>query len=62
MPLSGKPGLRRKGLAFTAADPAWTGIPDDGCTRSRAGPLFPLPKANKRQVTLRLDPDVLYHC
>jgi uncharacterized protein (DUF4415 family) len=47
--------------ADTAADPAWAGIPDDWCARARAGLPFPFPKGNKRQVTLRLDPDVLEH-
>jgi uncharacterized protein (DUF4415 family) len=47
--------------ADTKADPAWAGIPDDWCAHARAGLPLPLPKENKRQVTLRLDPDVLDH-
>lgn len=47
--------------ADTAADPAWQGIPKDWWREAKAGLPFPLPKEAKRQVTLRLDPDVLDH-
>lgn len=47
--------------ADTAADPAWRGIPKDWHKHAKPGLPFPLPKGNKRQVTLRLDPDVLEH-
>lgn len=45
----------------TASDPAWDGIPEDWYKHAKPGLPFPLPKGNKRQVTLRLDPEVLDH-
>ncbi len=47
--------------ADTAADPAWDGIPGDWYKHAKPGLPFPLPRENKQQVTLRLDPDVLAH-
>lgn len=46
--------------ADTAADPAWAGMPDDWWRKAKASLPFPLQEP-KRQVTLRLDPDVLEH-
>jgi uncharacterized DUF497 family protein len=43
--------------ADIAADPAWNGIPRDWVKHAKPG--LPFRTENKRQVTLRLDPDVL---
>jgi uncharacterized protein (DUF4415 family) len=46
--------------ADTASDPAWNGIPEDWYKDAiaRTGPLI-RPAANKQQVTMRFDADVL---
>lgn len=44
-----------------AADSDWRDIPPDWHKDAKPGLPFPLPKENKQQVTLRLDPDVLDH-
>jgi uncharacterized protein (DUF4415 family) len=46
--------------ADTASDPAWEGISEDWMNQARvATGLMHHPKANKRQVTIRIDSDVL---
>lgn len=45
--------------ASIADDPHWKDIPHDWYKDAKPGLPFPLPRENKRQVTLRLDPDVL---
>lgn len=47
--------------ADIASDPDWKDLPRDWYEHAQAGLPFPLPKENKRQVTLRLDPDILDH-
>lgn len=47
--------------ADIASDPDWQDIPRDWYKHAKPGLPFPLPKENKRQVTLRLDPDILDH-
>jgi uncharacterized protein (DUF4415 family) len=47
--------------AAIASDVDWRDIPSDWHKAAKPGLPFPLPKKNKRQVTLRLDPDVLDH-
>jgi uncharacterized protein (DUF4415 family) len=47
--------------AAIASDPDWRDIPKDWVKHARPGLPFPLPKEGKRQVTLRLDPDILEH-
>ena len=44
-----------------ANDPDWRDIPSDWHKDAKLGLPFPLPKEGKRQVTLRLDPDILDH-
>jgi uncharacterized protein (DUF4415 family) len=46
--------------ADTARDPAWQGVPADWVSHARtATGLMRRPAENKRQVTMRLDADVL---
>ncbi len=45
--------------ADMASDPDWKDIPRDWYKHAKLGLPFPLPRENKRQVTLRLDPDIL---
>src|SRR5437773_5911340 len=46
--------------ADMASDPAWRGVPDDWVSRAQAATgLMRRPAENKRQVTMRLDADVL---
>ncbi len=45
--------------AAIASDADWQDIPSDWHRAAKPGLPFPLPKENKQQVTLRLDPDVL---
>lgn len=47
--------------AAIASDPDWADIPRDWVKDARPGIPFPLPKEGKKQVTLRLDPDILAH-
>lgn len=47
--------------AAIASDPDWADIPADWYKDAKPGIPLPLPKACKRQVTLRLDPDILDH-
>lgn len=47
--------------ASIAADADWKDVPSDWYKDAKPGVPFPLPKENKLQVTLRLDPDVLEH-
>jgi uncharacterized protein (DUF4415 family) len=47
--------------AATASDPDWADIPRDWYKDAKPGLPFPLPKEGKKQVTLRLDPDILAH-
>ena len=47
--------------AAIADDADWRDIPADWHKDAKPGLPFPLPKENKQQVTLRLDPDVLRH-
>ena len=43
-----------------AGDPAWDGVPADWVSRAHAATaLMRRPEANKRQVTMRFDADVL---
>jgi uncharacterized protein (DUF4415 family) len=46
--------------ADTKGDPAWDGIPEDWVARAQMATSFMTrPRENKRQVTMRFDPDVL---
>lgn len=47
--------------ASIAADPDWRDVPADWYERAKTGLPFPLPRENKQQVTLRIDPDILDH-
>ena len=47
--------------AAIASDPDWRDIPRDWYKDAKPGLPFPLPKEGKKQVTLRLDPDILEH-
>lgn len=44
-----------------ASDPDWRDSPDDWYKHAKLGLPFALPKEGKRQVTLRLDPEILDH-
>lgn len=46
--------------ASIAADPDWRGVPPHWYEEAKAGLPFPAPEP-KRQVTIRLDVDVLEH-
>lgn len=46
--------------ADMASDPAWDGVPHDWVRQAHAATgLMRHPRENKRQVTMRIDPDVL---
>ena len=49
--------------AAIADDPDWQGFPppEEWSKHAIIGLPFPLPKEGKKQVTLRLDPDILEH-
>lgn len=49
--------------AAIADDPDWQGFPppEEWAEHAIRGLPFPLPKEGKKQVTLRLDPDILAH-
>jgi uncharacterized protein (DUF4415 family) len=49
--------------AVIADDPDWQGFPppEEWAKHATKGLPFPLPKEGKKQVTLRLDPDILEH-
>ncbi len=47
--------------AAIASDPDWRDIPHDWYKDAKPGLPFPLPKEGKKQVTLRLDPEILEH-
>lgn len=47
--------------AAIASGPDWADIPRDWYKDAKPGLPFPFPKEGKKQVTLRLDPDILTH-